>query len=208
MRTLGLFVLASTLLAPLGARADNMNSPFARLRDRSKPLPGMTAFLDKYVGDCGASEERQACSANVKKTRAEMEGNTYYVILGEASASLLKPAGFNPATREFRIDLTPFFEGGGRALTDGAPKGQDAQGRPRIPLMTLVSKLPDDWTPMDMDRLLRTGNVKIHLVFQPQGVWSLPGKGGDRLEGVKAKLLAVRLTNRQTGDELALHLAK
>ncbi len=206
MRNFGMLVVSALLLVPGLSRADDMNAPFAKLRDRARPVASLTTFLDKYVGDC--SKEERECSGNVRKARAEMDAETHYLILEDGVAQLMRPAGFNPNTREFKIDLTPFFEAGGRALTEGAPKGQDAQGRPRIPLMTLVAQVPNSWMPMDMDRLLRTGNVKVQLVFKTQGVWSLPGRRGEKLEGVKAKMLAVRLTNRRNGDQLALYLAK
>lgn len=202
-RVTSALLLASCLGAP-SARAEAPAS-FARLRDRATPVESLAAFLDKYVGACTDLFEKATCEANSRKARAEMTGKSYYVILDDSAARLLKPGGFNPATREFRIDLTPFFDAGGLALTEGAPPSQDSEGRPRIPLMALQATLPGDWMPMDMERLLRTQGVRIHLVFRPQGLWSLPAKGRPgRLEGVKAKLLAVRLTNARTGEEIAL----
>jgi hypothetical protein len=62
--------------------------------------------------------------------------------------------------------------------------------------------------PMDLERLVRTQNLKIHLVFKPLGLWSLPGKGNEKLQGVKAKFLAVRLTDARSGDEVALKIAR
>lgn len=197
---------AVLLLSDLPITANASNATFARLRDQARPVASLTTFLDKYVGGC--AKEAKKCSGAVRKFRSQADAETHYLILDDKVAQLMRPAGFNPATREFNIEITPFFEAGGRALTEGAPRGQDAQGRPRIPLMRLVAKLPNDWMPMDMDRLLRTGNVRVQLVFKTQGVWSLPGtRRGERLEGVKAKMLAVRLTNRRNGDQLALHLA-
>jgi hypothetical protein len=109
----------------------------------------------------------------------------------------------------YRIDLTPFIDAGGVALTDGEPRGQDSEGRPRIPLMSLYTTLPADSMPMDMERLLRTQNVKVHLIFKPVGTWTLPArKGSEKLEGVKARFIAVRLTNARTGEEIALKVSQ
>jgi hypothetical protein len=120
---------------------------------------------------------------------------------------MLKAGSFNPNTREFTFELTPFFEAVGYGLTDGAPKGQDANGNPRIQIVPIVAKVPDDATPMDFERLLRTQTVKIHLVFRPLGLWALQGKG-KKMEGVRAKFLAVRLTNVRNGDDIGLRLSE
>ena len=58
---------------------------------------------------------------------------------------------------------------------------------------------------MDMERMIRTQSIKIHLIFKPMDVWTLKGKGGT-LQGVKAKFQAVRLTYSRTGEEVALKL--
>ncbi len=181
---------------------------FAKLRDAAESLDSLTSFLDKYVGECGASLEKRECEANAKKVRAELTGKSFHVILGDAASRMIQAGSFNPATRQYKLQLTPFFEGNGLALTEGAPVGQDANGNPRVPLMPLDVQLPNDWMPMDMDRMIRTGNLKIHLVFRPLGIWTLPGKGKEKLQGVKAKFVALRLTNARTGDEVALRVSR
>jgi hypothetical protein len=198
---------AAALLCTLEARGEAPTA-FAKLRDRAQPVESLSAFVDRFVGNCPDMLERATCRANAKKARREMTGKLYYVILDDAASRMLRAGPYNPATRQFQIDLTPFFDAGGLALTDGAPKGQDEAGRPRIPLMPLLASLPPDWMPMDMERLLRTQNVRIHLVFKPLDLWSLPSKDGkERIEGVKTKFLAVRLTDARTGDDLALRTA-
>ena len=194
-----LFVLS------LGALAD-IPQTFAKLRDRSQPLDSLSSFLERYVGTCTDLLTRAECQANAKRARAEMTGKSYYLILDESATRMLRPGTFDPRTRKYRLDLTPFFDAGGLALTDGAPLGQDGEGRPRIPLMPLYAELAPDQFPMDLERLLRTNNVKVHIVFKPTGTWSLPSKGGQSYEGVKAKFLAVRLTNARNGDEIALRV--
>lgn len=196
-------VLASLVLVCPVARAEAPKD-FAEARDRAKPLDGLTAFLDRYIGNCDDPFEKSTCQGNVKKARGEMDGKSYYLILDDGASKMLRPGGYNPNTQEFRFDLTPFFDGGGRALTHGAPNGQDAEGRVRLPIIPLFAKLPLDWMPMDMERLLRTGNVKLQIIFKPQGVWMLKGKDGRTTqEGVKAKFLGVRLTHARNGTDLA-----
>jgi Family of unknown function (DUF6066) len=205
MQKLFLSWLALALAAPAWAEAPKA---FASLRDRAEAIDSLTTFLDRYVGHCNDPFERATCEANARKARESMTGKSFYAILGESASRMLRPGPFNPARREYRIDLTPFFEGGDYALTEGSPIGLDAEGRPRFPLMPLTATMPDDWLPMDMERLLRSGMVRVHLVFTPMGLWSLPAKSGGKVEGVRAKFQAVRLVNGRTGAELALHVAR
>lgn len=198
-----ILVLCITFMARAEAPA-----AFVKLRDRSQPVESLTAFLERFVGSCSSLTESSAtCMANARKARAELSGRLFYLILDTNSAQMLTAGPYNPATRQIRLDLTPFFEAGGLALTDGEPTGQDTHGQPRIQRMPLMVTLPDDWMPMDMERLLRSQNIRIHLVFKALGIWNMPNKsGGNKMEGVKAKFLAVRLTNARTGDEIALRV--
>jgi Family of unknown function (DUF6066) len=200
------WVVILALSGPALAHAEAPRA-FARLRDQAQAVESLSAFLSRYVGTCTDIEERLVCLQNARKARGELTGKLFHVTLDPEATRMLKGGAFNPATREYTIQMTPFFEAAGLALTDGAPTGQDAQGRPRIPIEPIVVKLPDDMLPMDMERLLRTMNLKIHLVFRPLGTWSLPGREGS-LEGVKAKFLAVRLTDARTGDDIGLRLSE
>ena len=205
---LWLLGLALVLALPCPARAEAPKE-FAQLRDRAQALESLSAFLERFVGSCTDLVEKKVCESNARKARAELTGKLFVVTLDDSAARMLKAGSYNPGTREFTVEMTPFFEGAGLALTDGPPLGQDAQGRPRVPIKPIVAKLPPDWMPMDMERLLRTQNVKVHLVFKPLGLWSLPAKsGGPKMDGVNAKFLAVRLTNARDGEDLALRLEK
>jgi len=195
--------LAAAFLLPSLARAEAPKA-FANLRDAAQSVESLAAFLSRFVGTCTDIEERAACLANSRKARNELAGKSFHVILDREATRMLKGGSFNPATREYTIEMTPFFEAGGLGLTNGEPKGQDSEGRPRIQIEPIRTTLPPDLLPMDMERLLRTQNVKIHLVFKALGVWSLPGKGSDKIEGVKARFQAVRLTAARNGDEVAL----
>jgi hypothetical protein len=102
--------------------------------------------------------------------------------------------------------LTPFFESAGLALTHGQPSKLDGEGRPVIPLIRMQSVLPEAVTPMDVDRVFRTGNVRMQIIFKPLGLWKLPrhDKKGAFVEGVKGQLLAVRLSESRTGTDIAV----
>lgn len=180
---------------------------FATLRDRAQALEGLTAFLDKYVGACDDPFTRPDCEKNAARARKEMDGHLYYLILDDRAQSMVRPAAFDIRQNQYRLDVTPYFESGGRALTDGAPKSQDDQGRPRMALVPLWAKLPVGETPMNLERLFKTGNVKVQLVFKPLGVWKLLRKDKKgHIEGVKAKFVAIRLTDARTGYEIAVRL--
>ena len=195
--------LALAVLLPRLAWAEAPKA-FASLRDAAQPVESLSAFLSRFVGTCTDIEERATCLANAKKSRNELANKSFYVILDRDSARMFRGGTFNPANREYTIEMTPFFEAGGLGLTNGEPKGQDSEGRPRIQIEPIHMTLPVDVMPMDMERMLRTQNIKIHLVFKALGTWSLPGKSGAKLEGVKSKFQAVRLTYARNGDEVAL----
>ena len=128
-RRLWLLVLALALVAPRLALAEAPPA-FAKLRDQAQPVESLAAFLSRYVGTCTDIEERATCLANARRARNELANKSYYVMLDSDACHMLKGGAFNPANREYTIEMTPFFEGGGLALTDGAPKSQDSQGRP------------------------------------------------------------------------------
>jgi hypothetical protein len=206
MQKLVLFLLASALSPQAWAEAPKA---FAALRDSAEAVDSLTTFLDRYVGHCTDPFEKAACESNARKARQQMTGRAFYAVLGERASRMLRAGAFNPSGGTFRIDLTPFFEAGDFALTLGAPIGVDAEGRPRIPLLPMPAAMPGGSLPMDMERLLRSGALRVHLVFKPLGIWSLPARaGGPKLEGVKAKFLAVRIVNGRSGEEVALHLSR
>lgn len=205
MQKLVLSLLAAALAQPAWAEAPKA---FVALRDSAEAIDSLTTFLDRYVGRCTDPFEKAACEANARRAREQMTGRAFYAILGESASRMLRAAGFNPTSGAFRIDLTPFFEAGDYALTEGAPIGVDGEGRPRIPLLPIAATMPDGSLPMDVERLLRSGSLRVHLVFKPTGLWSLPGKSGGKLQGVRAKFLAIRIVNARSGEEVALHLSR
>ncbi len=200
--------LLAFVLVGIAPSARSADDAWAKVRDKATPLEGLSAFLERYVGACADPFSRAECLSNAKRAREEMEGKLYYLILDDRAASMIRPAAFDIRESQYRLDLTPYFEAGGRALTDGVPRSQDDQGRPRMPLTPIWAKLPLGSTPMDLERLFRTGNVKVHLVFKPFGVWKMARKDNKKesIEGVKAKFVAVRLTDARSGDEIALRI--
>jgi len=207
MRRLGLVVALS--LVPSLAFAE-ASPGFAQLRDRAQPVESLASFLSKFMGDCGTDViGRRECMKKVDAFRKESIGKSYYLILDDDAQQLVQPRGFSPQTHEMEFALTPFFESAGLSLTHGQPTKLDAQGRPVIPLIRMVSKLNDGIMPMDVDRVFRTGNVRMQVIFKPLGVWKLPKRGKKGfVEGVKAQLLGVRLSEARSGGDVATWLAR
>lgn len=203
------WVLAVALVVPNLAGAEAPKS-FASLRDKASPVESLSSFLSSFVGECGSDPIDGAdCKKKVDAFHREALGKTYYVILDDDAQRLVQPRGFSPTTQEMEFALTPFFESAGLALTNGQPSKLDAEGRPVIPLIRMVSVLADGVMPMDVDRAFRTGSIRMQVVFKPLGLWRLPKKGGKGyVEGVKAQVLGVRLSESRSGNTVATWPAK
>jgi len=79
------------------------------------------------------------------------------------------------------------------ALTSGAPSHTDAAGNPVMPLLRVNGKAPDG----DVDRLARmlsAHQLRIEVVL-PRRAPEPDQEGGGAIQGVKAKLLALRVSN-------------
>ena len=201
-------LLLTALTLPMLARAD-VDPKFARLRDTAEALSSWGAFLDKYVGDCGPISEGGAdCVKNAEAFRKSANGKKFYMILTEDSTAVLSMGAFNPKGGEVTFNLTPFFPGSNSAITHGAPTKTDANGNPVLPFITFQGTLPDSWNVQMMARQVGARQMRLQLVFSPQGMWELPKKGGGKIRGVKAKLEAVLVTVGRTGEQVALWLNK
>ncbi len=100
--------------------------------------------------------------------------------------------------------LTPFVDGGGLALTHGAPARQDAAGRPIVNLIPIRGRLPPGTMDMEFQSPFRTGAIELEIVFQPVKAWHLPRKREKgEYEGVAARFIAVRVLDARTGTEIA-----
>lgn len=173
---------------------------FDALRRAAEPVDSLETFLSRYVGHCTDPFERRTCEANVASARRQVAGKTFAVRVTEAAGLVraqLRGDGY-------LILLTPFVDGGGLALTHGAPARQDASGQPLIGFIPIQGKLPPGTMDMEFQGPFRTGAVELEIVFKPERAWKLPRKRESGFyEGVAARFLGVRLVDARTGNEIA-----
>ncbi|MCP3164312.1 DUF6066 family protein [Myxococcus qinghaiensis] len=198
-------VAVAALLLPTLALAD-VDARFAKLRDDSEPLGGLGAFLEKYIGACEGALVDPQCKAQAEAFRKKYQGKQLYMIVVEDDASMLSPGPYSPVTGEYTINITPFFPGGRYAMTHGAPKKSDGNGNPVLPYLTVTGTLPDGWNGQIFSRMFSMRGVRAQVVFTPQGVWSLPKKGGGKNFGVTARIDGLIVTEGRTGTQLGLWL--
>jgi hypothetical protein len=189
-------LFALLLALPASAREVDFDDA-ARGAER---LDGLEGFLARYVGHCTDRYEKQRCEANVAEARKAAAGKAFTVRVTEA-------AGLVRAQRKgagYVLLLTPFVDGGGLALTQGAPTRRDAAGRPVVNLVPIPAELPDGMMDMEFESPFRTGAIDLEIVFRPEKVWRLARRGekGD-YEGVAARFLAVRVLDARTGAPIA-----
>ena len=198
---LSVALVASVAFADVDAR-------FAKLRDSAEALGGLGGFTEKYVGECGSRLLGGAeCEKNAEAFRKAATGKKYYMIITEETASLLQ-MGEVTGQGEFILNLTPFFAGGEFAVTQGEPKSTDANGNPKMPFIRIPSMMPENWNPAMMARQVAGQQLRLQVVFTPQGTWSLPKKGGGQIKGIKAKIDGVLVTVGRTGDQVGLWFGK
>ncbi len=188
--------LSALLSMPLPNRGDDRFEALKQRAERFESLPG---FLERYVGACKDVYERQTCERNVQATRRHFQGKLLVVTIGDRAAELCRAEALGD---RYRIFLTPFVDGGGYALTHGAPQRQDGAGRPLIPYLVLQGPLSPGGE-LSFQSPFRTGNVEMEVVFRPEGTWKLKRKGSGFYEGVKARFVALRLVDQRTGAEIA-----
>lgn len=198
-------VAVAALLLPTLALAD-VDARFAKLRDESEALGGLGAFLEKYIGVCEGAMVDPQCKSQAEAFRKKYQGKRLYMIVGEDDATMLSPGPYSPVSGEYTINITPFFPGGGFALTHGAPKKSDGNGNPVLAYLTVTGTLPDGWNGQIFSRMFSMRQVRAQVVFTPQGVWSLPKKGGGKNHGVTARFEGLIVTEGRTGQQLGLWL--
>lgn len=202
------FLMTLTLLVPALALAD-VDQRFAKLRDQAEAMGAISAFVEKYVGDCasrmlGGGE----CEKNAEVFRQGATGKKFYMIITEETSSVLSMGEVKMRDGLFTLNFTPFFSASGMAITHGAPAKTDADGNPVMPFIRIDGQMPEGWNPAMMARQVSSQALRLQIVFTPQGVWTLPKKGGGTLKGVKAKFEAVLVTVGRTGDQIGLWLGK
>lgn len=195
-------------LIPFAALAD-ADQRFAKLRDQAEAMGAVSAFVEKYVGDCaskmlGGGE----CEKNAEVFRQGATGKKFYMIITEETSGVLQMGEVKVRDGNFVLNLVPFFAASGSAITHGAPSKTDADGNPVMPFIRIDSQMPEGWNPAMMARQVQSQALRLQIVFTPQGVWTLPKKGGGTMKGVKARFDAVLVTVGRSGDQVGLWLAK
>lgn len=203
MKSLMLAVMA----LPSLALAD-VDPAFAKLRDQAEAMGAISAFVEKYVGDCaskvlGGGE----CEQNAKVFREGSNGKKFYMIITEETSQVLG-MGAGTGNGNFELLLTPFFPASDMAITHGQPSGLDGNGMPKMSYITMPAALPEGWNIPMMTRQVQGQALRLQIVFTPEGVWSLPKKGGGTLKGVKARFEAVLVSVGRTGEQVALWFPK
>ena len=194
--------LAVTLLLALpgAARATAAAAGFEALATGAERLESLEPFLSRFVGRCTDVYQRATCEANVAAARRAVQGKTFAVRIPDA-ASLVRP---QLEGERFLLLVTPFVDGGGYALTHGAPARQDAAGHPLIGLIPIRGKVPPGTMDLEFQGPFRTGAIDLEIVFRPEKTWRLPRKGeAGSMEGVAARFLAIRVLDARTGAEIA-----
>ncbi len=191
------------LLLPALAAAD-VDPRFARLRDAAEPLGGLSAFLTRYIGECGDMFAKPDCRTKADEFRKAYRGKKMYMIVTEDVATMVTPGPYQPNTGDFVINILPFFAGGKYALTHGTPKKTDSAGNPILPLLSVSGTTPEGWNGGMFARLFSSRGVRVQVVFTPLDIWSLPKPSGGKIFGVAARVEAILLTEGRTGEHLGL----
>ncbi len=186
--------LAAALAAPAAAATD-----FATAANGAERLQTLEPFLARYVGRCTDVYERRTCEANVAAARRAFAGKTFAVRVPDAAA-LVHP---KLQGEKFVLLVTPFVDGGGLALSNGAPLRQDPQGNPLVGLIPISGKIPPGTMELEFQGPFRTGAIELEIVFRPERTWKLPRREGGSYEGVAARFLAIRVLDARTGAEIA-----
>lgn len=201
-------VMTLALLLPAVAMAD-VDQRFAKLRDQAEAMGAISAFVEKYVGDCasrlmGGGE----CEKNAEIFRQGATGKKFYMIITEETSSVLSMGEVKMRDGQFVLNFTPFFSASGMAITHGAPARTDGDGNPVMPFIRIDGQMPEGWNPAMMARQVGSQALRLQIVFTPQGIWTLPRKGGGTMKGVKAKFEAVLVSVGRTGDQVGLWVNK
>ncbi len=192
--SLALLLAALALPRPALAGGD-----FAALEAAAERVDALEPFLARYVGRCPEGFSKRTCEENVAAARRAVAGKTFVVRVADATG-LVKP---QLRDGSFLLLFTPFVDGGGLALTHGAPTGQDRAGQPRIGLIPIKGTLPPGVMELEFESPFRTGAVELEIVFRPERTWKLARKGEPgSFEGVAARFLGVRLIDARTGNPI------
>jgi hypothetical protein len=193
LRALAIALLAAACL-PAAAATD-----FASLVTHAERIDTLEPFLARFVGRCTDVYERRTCEANVAASRRAVAGKTFAVRVPDA-AQLVRPRLDGD---RFVLLVTPFVDGGGLALSNGAPLRQDRDGNPLVGLIPISGRIPAGTMELEFQGPFRTGAIELEIVFRPVRTWKLPRREGGNYEGVAARFLAIRVLDARTGGEIA-----
>ncbi len=188
------------LAAALLAMPAFAGSSFEALATGAERLDALEPFLSRWVGHCTDPYERRTCEAHVAADRRALAGKIFTVRVSDA-AQLVRP---KLEGEQFLLLVTPFVDGGGLALTHGAPLKQNADGQPLIGFIPIRGRLAPGTMGMEWEGAFRTGAIELEIVFRPERTWKMKRKGetGD-YAGVAARFLGIRVLNSRTGSEIA-----
>lgn len=200
------WLITMMVLLPVLGWAD-VDQKFAKLRDSAEKLGSLSEFIDSYAGACGPLMT-SSCEEKRKEFRRAADGKKHYMIVTEESASVLSMGEANPISGEFTLNMTPFFAASDSAITHGAPSKTDANGNAVLPYIRVPSMVPDGWTVPLMSRQVQARALRIQVVFTPEGVWTLPKKGGGQIRGIKTRFDGVVVQVGRTGETIGAWYAK
>ncbi len=199
MRLAAVLALAC-LTIPSAPRAATREADFDALASSAESVDALETFLARYIGHCTDVYEKQKCEANVAQARKQATGHLFTVRVQDA-AGLVRPERRGAG---YLLLVTPFVDGGGLALTNGAPRRQDAEGRPLLDLLSIPGAVPEGMMAMEYESPFRTGAIELEIVFRPEKVWRLERRGEKgSYEGMAARFLAVRIIDARTGAPIA-----
>ncbi|MDF1562293.1 MAG: DUF6066 family protein [Deltaproteobacteria bacterium] len=186
------------LVAPLKAEAGGAS--FEDLKEKAEKIESLGNFLKNYVGVCkGDPFEVRDCRASTQKARQKFAGKLLHVRLSDSHGQLVQVAGELPSGA-LRMAVTPFFDAAGYGLCkDKAPKF-DKGGSPRMRLLPFTIEPPEDLNRRNLELQLRSGNVKMELLFKVKSAWKAKRPGDEDAEGIAATFKGLRLTSARTGE--------
>jgi uncharacterized protein DUF6066 len=180
---------------------------FTRLRQSAEPLSTLGTFLDKYVGECHEAIGSE-CKNQAARFRSQSKGKSFVLTLSDEAVNMVSLGPYQNSKKGFDVRITPFFGAGGYALTQGSPRKTDSQGNPLLPLLVAHASLGEQWSPERFQRLFSNHQLRLEVVFQPQGVWNLSSKRGGKSLGVSARLQGIQLVESRSGELVAVWLGR
>jgi hypothetical protein len=201
IQTVAIFFLSTVAFGDADER-------FTKLRDQAEALASLSSFVEKYVGDCGPKMIASGCEKNSAVFRRGATGKKFYMIVTEESSGVLSLGDANLKAGTFVLNMTPFFSASNIGLSQGTPTKTDANGNPLLPFLKIESKMPENWDMGMVARQTSARAFRIQIVFTPEGVWTLPKRGGGAIHGIKAKFDAVLVQVGRTGEHVGMYLGK